>query len=169
MLAHVVIDLDVVAREGEVAVEFHLFAGDARTLRDGVLNGLAVGERESLHFVDILALVGDGCVEDGLCHGDEVGSIGNEVGLALHGDHCGKAFDGLDEYTTIRGLAVGTLGGNGQSALAQQVLCFVEVSLGLGQCFLHVGKACTGHGAELLDIFHTYLVSHSFFKLKINN
>ena len=162
VLAHVVVNLDVVAFEDVVAVEFHLLTGDTRTLCNHFLSLLSV-DVESLHLVERLGLGCNGSVKDSLCHGDEVGTVGHEVGFALHSHHGSEAFHLLHQHATVGCLAVGTLGSDGQSALAEQFLSLVEVSLGLGQGLLHVGQASACHGAELLDVFHIWFVSHNSF------
>jgi len=151
VLTHVVVDLHVLTLEHEVSVELHLLTSDTRTLCDSLLGGLTV-DVEGFHGLQIFALGCDGSVEDGLGQGDEVGTVGHEVGLALQGEGSGKAVDSLYEYTTIGSLTVATLGSDGQSTLAEQLLGLVEVALGLGQGLLHVGQTSACHSAKLLDI-----------------
>ena len=100
VLTHVVVHLDVVTFEHEVAVQLHLLTGDTRTLRNSLLGSLTI-DVESLYSLDVLALVGDGSVQDALSQSDEVSTIGHEVGLALQGDGGGKAVNSLHEYTTV--------------------------------------------------------------------
>ena len=154
MLAHVVVDFNVVAFENQITIQLHLLTGNTRALGHSVLNLLSVSQREFLHSLKVFALVGDGCVKDGLRQCNEVSTISHEVGLTLQGNHSSKTFNALNEYTTIGGLTVATLGSDGQTALAEQFLGLVEVALCLGQCLFHVGQTSTGHSAELLDIIN---------------
>ena len=100
ILAHVIVNLDVLTLEYEITVEFHLLTSDTRTLGNSLLSTLTI-DVESLNSLDVLALVGDSSVEDALSKSDEVGTVGNEVGLTLQGNHGSKAVNSLNEYTTI--------------------------------------------------------------------
>ncbi len=151
VLTHVVVDLDVLTLECQVAVEFHLLTSDTRTLCDSLLSGLTV-DVESLHSLEVGSLGCDGGVEDALGQSDEVGTISHEVGLALQGKHSGEAVSSLNEYTTIGCLTVATLGSDSQATLTEQFLGLVEVALGLGQSLLHVSQTCAGHSAKFFDI-----------------
>ena len=153
VLTHVVVHLDVVTFEYEVAVQLHLLTGDTRTLRNSLLGSLTV-DVESLYSLDVLALVGDGSVQDALSQSDEVSTIGHEVGLALQGEHSSEAVHLLYEYTTIRCLTVATLGSDSQATLTEQFLSLVEVALSLGQSLLYVSQTSTCHSAKLLDIVY---------------
>ena len=130
---HVVIDIEVVTLEEVVAIDLHLLAGDTRTLLHSGHGVVTIGELQSLHLVERLATVLHGLVEDLLYHGDEVLSVGYEVGLALHGHHGSEVVHLLHEQTSVGGLAVRTLGSDSQSALAEQVLSLVEVTFGLDE------------------------------------
>ena len=83
---------------------------------------------------------------------DEVGTVGNEVGLALQSEHSCEAVNALYEYTTIRCLTVATLSSDSQATLTEQLLSLVEVALSLGQSLLYVSQTSAGHCAKLLDI-----------------
>ena len=100
VLAHVVVNLDVLTLEYQVAVQLHLLTGDTRTLCNSFLGSLSV-DGQRLHSLQVLALVGDGSVEDALSQTNEVGTVSYEVGLALQGDSGCKAVDSLNEYATI--------------------------------------------------------------------
>ena len=151
VLAHVVVDLNVVALKGQVAVELHLLTGNTRTLCHSLLSLLTV-DFQFLHLVEGLALGSHSGVEDALSQGNEICAVSHEVGLALQGNHSSKAVHFLHEHTTVGGLAVRALGSDGQSALAEQFLSAVEIAFSLGKCLLHIGQTSTGHSAKLFDI-----------------
>ena len=101
-----------------------------------------------------LALVSHGSIEDALCECDKVSTVSNEVGLALQGDSSGKAVLSLYENTTIGSLAVAALSGDSQTALAEQLLGMVEITLSLCQSLLDISQSGTCHGAKLLNIIN---------------
>ena len=154
VLAHVVVHLDVLTLESQVTVELHLLTSDTRAVCHSVLNLLSVGQCQLFHLVEALALIGNSSVENALSQGDEVSTVSHEVGLALQGDHSGKAVYRLHENTTVRCFTVATLSSNSQTTLAQQFLSLCEVALCLCQSLLHVGQTCTSHGTQLFDIFN---------------
>ena len=100
ILAHVIVNLNIITFESQVAVKLHLLTSNTRTLCNSLLSSLTV-DVESLNSLDVLALVGDSSIEDALSKSDEVGTVGNEVGLTLQGNHGSKAVNSLNEYTTI--------------------------------------------------------------------
>ena len=151
VLAHVVVNLDVVTLECQVAVELHLLTSDTRTLGNSLLSGLTV-DVECLHSLDVSSLGSDSSIEDALCQSDEVGTVGHEVGLALQGEHSCKAIHLLYEYTTIRSLTVATLSSDSEATLTEKLLGLIEVALSLCQSLLYVSQTSTCHCAKLLDI-----------------
>jgi len=58
VLAHVVVNLDVLTLENEVAVELHLLTGDTTTLRNSLLSSLTV-DGQCLDSLDVLSLGSD--------------------------------------------------------------------------------------------------------------
>ena len=100
VLTHVVVNLDVLTLECQVAVELHLLTSDTRTLCHSLLSGLTV-DVESLHSLDVLSLSSDSSVEDALGQSDEVSTVGHKVGLTLQGEHGSEAISALYENTTI--------------------------------------------------------------------
>ena len=78
----------------------------------------------------------------------------------------GEVVGNLHEHASIGGLTVAALGGDSQTTLTEQVLGLIEVAFSLGECLLDVGKTCTGNGAQLLDVFHIWFVSHNSMKIK---
>ena len=153
MLLHVVINLDVLTLENVVAIKLHLLASDTRTLCNSSLN-VSLAKLKSLNLVKSLSLSCDSSVEDILCQLDEVGTISNEVGLALKSDHSSKIAFLLNKNTTVRSLTVRTLSSNSESTLTEQLLCLIEIAFSLSESLLNVSKTSTCHGAKLLDIFN---------------
>ena len=100
VLAHVVVNRNIAALKIEVAVKLGLLAGDTRAGNNLVLHCAAV-QRQGLNLVKGLRLCCYGSVEDALCQGDEVCTVGNEVGLALQGNHCCEVVGRLHQYTTV--------------------------------------------------------------------
>ena len=153
VLAHVVINLDVLTLEYLIAVELHLLASDARALCNSSLN-VTLTELESLHLVESVALCSDGSVENVRCKLNEVSTVSNEVGLALESDHGSKAVNILNENTTVRCLAVRTLSSDSESTLTEQLLCLIEITFCLSEGLLYVCKTSTSHGTKFLDVFN---------------
>ena len=151
ILTHVVVNLDVLTFECQVAVKLHLLTSDTRALCHSLLSGLTI-DVERLYSLNILSLSSDSSVEDALSQSDKVGTVGHEVGLALQGEHGSKAINALYEYTTIRSLTVATLSSDSEATLTEELLSLVEVALSLSQSLLNVGQTSTGHCAKLLDI-----------------
>ena len=100
VLAHVVVNLDVLTLESQVAVQLHLLTGDTRTLSNSLLSGLTV-DSQVLNSLQVSSLSSDSSVEDALSQSDEVGTVSHEVGLTLQSEHSSEAVNALYEYTTI--------------------------------------------------------------------
>ena len=62
---------------------------------------VAIGELQRLNLVEVGTACGDSSVEDFAYEGDEVLTGSYEVGLTLHGNHCGEAINLLNQYATI--------------------------------------------------------------------
>ena len=152
VLVHVVVNRNVGAFDEVVAIKLHLLAGNARACDDSVLHFRAVSQREFFHFIESFHLCSHGSVENVLRKFDVVGSVGHEVGLTLQRDDGGKVAGGLYEHASVGCLAVAALGGDGLALLADYLHCLVEVALRVGQGFLAVRQAGTGHLAEFLYI-----------------
>ena len=166
VLALVVVRIDVLALEVVVAIKFHLLTSDTRTQHHSVGSLLTISQNKFLHLVEALALLLNSSIEDALGECDEIGTVGHEVGLTLQSEDSGEVVGNLHEHASIGGLTVAALGGDSQTTLTEQVLGFIEVAFSLGECLLDVGKTCTGNGAQLLDVFHIWFVSHNSMKIK---
>ncbi len=152
VLAHVIVDGDIVALDEVVTIDFHLLTGDTRAAFYSGLCVVAVSECQSLNLIEVLRALLDDSIEDLLYQGDEVLTSGNEVGLALHGNHCCEARNFLYEHNAIAGLTVGTLSGDGQTTLAENLLSLWEVAVSLCKCLFDISKTCTGHCTQFFDI-----------------
>ena len=169
-----VVNLHIVTLDEVIAVKLHLLTGDTRACDNSVLHLCTVGDGQFLNLVKALGLCCNSSVEDVLSQLDVVSTVGNEVSLALESHDSSEAVNSLNENTTVRSLAVRTLGSDSLSLLTDNLHCLVEVTLCVSECLLHISEAGTGHGAQLLDVFHIWFVSHNclytyFSLLRIKN
>ena len=159
VLAHVVIDGNVFAFDGHIAVELHFFAGDAAAVNDGLSHGYAA-EGESLDFLEVFALVGYGKVENVTGKLHEISIVGHEVGFTLQGDDGGKAIFVLSEHTAFGGIAVGTLGCDSLSLGADDFDGGVDIVVRLFESLFAIGQTGAGKFAQFGDVCYCYC--HSF-------
>ena len=151
VLVLVVVARDVVAFDGEVAIEFHLLARDTAAVRNGLGHG-AVAHGQSLYVVEGSALVCYGGVEDVLSELDEVGVLGYEVGFALEGDDGTEAILSLAEHSAFRSFAVRALGGYGLTLLADDFYSGFDVAVSFGEGLLAVAQTGAREGTQFFDI-----------------
>ena len=151
----------------QITVEFHLLARDTAAVCHS-LSHRYVAQLQRLHFVQRLASVGNGQVQDVLSQFHEISVLSHEVSFALQSDDHGKVAGCLSQHAAFGSLAVRTLGSYGLSLFADNLHCLVEVAFCSGQGVLAVHHTSTGHFAELGYISHCY--SHNFFyRFKVNN
>ena len=159
---HVVVGVDVLALKHVVAVELHLLTDNARATCHSLGNLQTISQCQLLHLIEGLSLSSDGSVEDVLCQLDIVSTVGHEVGLALQCDHGSEAIDVLHQHAAVGCGTVRTLCSDSQTTLANELYGLVNITISLGQSLLAVFHACTGHSAELLDVFNCN--SHNGYK-----
>ena len=162
--AHVVVSLDVLTCDCEVAVELHLLTCYARTLSNRSLYRETVRECESLNSVEVCSLSSNSSVENLLSELDIVSVVSNEVCLTLEGDDSSETVTNLSEYTTVCCLTVSTLCSDSLTLLTEDILSLIHIALSLCESLLYISKSCASHSAELLDGFHcnSHIVSLGF-------
>ena len=155
--SQLVVGVDVSSNERTfyllVESDFNLLANDTGLLRQFVGNR-AVFKRKSQQIV-----LGGG--EAGQCGiGQLVGQgqvavvFGNEVGLAVQGDHhtAGCVGVGLCNYRAFGGVAVGALGSDLLTFFTEVVNGLLKITVGLNQGVFAVHHACTRDLAQLVYV-----------------
>ena len=151
VVVHVVVNRNILTLDVCIAIELHFLTCNTGAVHNLCLNGRTV-DFKSLNLFERLSLCCYGSVEDSLCKGDEVLSVGNEVSFTLQGDDCREAVCALHEHATVRSLTVRTLCSDGLTLLADNLYCLLEVAVGLCKSLFAVSQAGTGHLTYLLYI-----------------
>src|SRR5690606_13341653 len=119
----------VVAVDAGHAAHLHVLADLGDQLGAGLFDGLAV-DGGRLQRVDVGGA--ERGLGDGLGEGDEIGVLGDEVGLGVDLDQARLAGVLRHRDTALGGDAAGLLVGLGQAGLAQRLGGGVDVAVGLG-------------------------------------
>ena len=133
------------------AAHLHVLADLGDDGGAGFLDGLARGELGGLQRLDVGGAGGQRGLGDGLGEGEEVGVLGDEVGLGVDLDQHGLAAVLGDRDAAFGGDAAGLLVGLGQARLAQPLGGGVDVAVVLGERLLALHHAGAGALAQFLD------------------
>ena len=164
ILTHVVINSGISAFHYVIAVQFHLFARDTATVGNSILYS-AFTHRQSLHFVQSLALVSHSSIQDSLSQCDEIFILSHEVSFALQSDDSSEFAIFLCQYATFSSFTVRTLSSNSLSFFTDNFHCLFDITIGFGQSLLAVHHTSSTHFAQLGNISHSY--SHNLIFLFI--
>ena len=151
--AQLLVEVDVTCAVGSldagVVGQLDLLAGLTRLLGDHLLDGAALGVLRSQQDIAVGGVGRNGDLEHGVGRSGVLGVLRHEVGLAGQAEDVGLAALDLRHDDTLGGGAVGTLGDDELTLLADDVLCAGEIALGLHERLLAVHHAGSGHLAEL--------------------
>ena len=138
-----------------IGTQFHLLTGDTAQCGDLLAHALAV-HLQGYQGVEVSRLLVHSEVQDSLGEVDKLLVLGNKVGLTLEGDDCSELAVGLADGDALSCLTVFTLGGDGLTALANQLHGLGDVVVALDERLLAVAQACAGHVAQFLDVIDGY-------------
>ena len=102
---HVVINHSACTFYSHVTIQLHLLASDTATVCYSILYS-TVAHRQSFYFVQSLALVSHGKVQNVLSQFHEISILSHEVSFALQSDDNGKVTRSLSQHTAFRSLAI---------------------------------------------------------------
>ena len=101
MTTHVVINRDVISLKEVITVYLHLLSSDTRTVLNCRSCVVTISQLECLNLIKSLAFCSNCCIKYFLCELYKVFTCSHKVGLTLNSYHGSKAWNALNEDTTI--------------------------------------------------------------------